>query len=255
MKTNQFIGSVLLIAALAITISAKAQNDNAKNKAYADRYNNSDVIVSSAPGHVREHIATNWKGKYYEMMLLNNQMTDFYVEGEKIPEAKWGEYKDIIAGIREQLRKDKIQAKKDQEQAMRDEEQAKRDQEQAKLDQEQARKDQEEARRDQQQAVHDQEQAQRDQIQARKDQEQAEEDQRMMKQMISDLVSDKIIPDADSLHDLTINEEEMTVNGIKQPEDVFKKYRDKYPRFSKGSFSYGNSGNSQSIHLSSDNDK
>lgn len=246
MKKNYLKIIALLTAVLAVTVSAKAQNDTAERKAYADRYNNSDIIVSSTPGHVREHITTNWKGRYCEMMLLNNKMTGFYVEGKKIPEAKWAEYKDIIAGIREQLRRDKIQAKKDQEQALRDEEQAKRDQEQAQRDQEQARKDQQQAQRDQEQAV-------KDQIQAKKDQEQAEEDQRMMKQMIADLVSDKIIPDADGLHDLTLNSNEMTVNGVKQPDDVFKKYRDKYARFSKGSFSYENSGSSADIHMSRSN--
>ncbi|HVW12602.1 MAG TPA: hypothetical protein VHB54_02200 [Mucilaginibacter sp.] len=250
MKTNYTKGSMLLIVTLAVTLMAHAQDDSAKHKTYADRYNNSDLVINSAPGHVREHITTNWKGKYYEMMLLNDKMTDFYAEGEKIPEAKWGEYKNIIAGIREQLRKDKIQAKKDQEQAERDQAQAKLDQEQAVRDQEQPKHDQEEAARDEQQAKRDQEQAARDQVQAKHDQEEAAEDQRQMKLLIADLVADKIVPDAKSVRELTLNPYEMKVNGVKQPDEVFKKYRDKYPCFSKGNFSYGDDSGNGDIHIS-----
>jgi hypothetical protein len=272
MKTNYLKGSMLLIGMLAITMSAGAQKrDTTKRRIYADRYSNRDEVISSSPGHEREHVTTNWHGRYYEMTLLNNKMTAFYVEGEKIPEAKWGEYKSVIDGIREQLRRDKIQAKKDQEQAGRDQQQAARDQEQAQRDQVQAQKDQEEAKKDQEQAVRDQEQAKkdeeqaardqeqakkdqeqavRDQIQAKQDQEEAAEDQRQLKLLVADLVADKIVPDKDSVRDMTLNPYEMTINGVKQPDEVFKKYRDKYPRFSKGYFSFGEDSGSGNMHMS-----
>jgi hypothetical protein len=118
--------------------------------------------------------------------------------------------------------------------------QAKIDQEQASRDQEQAKRDQEQASRDQVQAKHDQEQAHLDQIQAKKDQERAAEDQRLLKQMTGDLVADHIIPNEDALRELSMNGEEMIVNGVKQPESVFKKYSAKYPRFAQGNTSYEN---------------
>lgn len=301
MKTHYLKIGVLLITTIGITSAAKAQkNDSLKRTYYADRFSNYDHIENTG-GKLKEHIRTNWHDKVYEMTLVNNTMTELYVEGEKIPATNWGKYSTEIAALREQIRKDRIQAKKDQaqarldqiqagkdqEQARRDQQQAEKDQAQARLDQkqaerdqeqarkdqaqaneearrdqEEAKRDQEEARKDQAQAKLDQEQAQRDQeqarldqIQAKKDQEEARKDQELMKQLIADVVSDKIVPDEKSLHDLTIDDEEMTVNGKKQPDDVFRKYKEKYKRFSQGNFSYENSPDSHSIHISRNSHK
>jgi flagellar biosynthesis GTPase FlhF len=290
MKTNYIKGSIVLAAILAVTIGVKAQtSDSTRHKKgyYDGGYNNTDEISTTAEGKA-EHIRTNWKDTYYEFKIVNNKMTELYVEGDKIPAANWGKYSAVIADIREQVRKDRVQAKKDQQQANldqiqakkdqeqarrdqaqakleqeqakrdqiqagKDQEQAKRDQEQAERDQIQAKKDQEEANRDQEEAKRDQEQARLDQIQARKDQEEARKEQEMVKQMIADLVSDKIVPDAESLRDLTLNSDEMTVNGTKQPDAVFKKYKEKYKHFATGNFSYGSGpgdGQHNVIHFS-----
>ncbi|MGZ4000455.1 MAG: hypothetical protein ACXVIY_07495 [Mucilaginibacter sp.] len=286
MKTNYLKGSMLLITTLAIAFTANAQNaDSAKHNFDADRNNNFHYVDKSKSGQRRDRIRTNWHDNTYEMTLVNKQMTELYVDGEKIPQANWGKYSTVIAAIREQIRKDEIQAAKDQAQARLDQMQARRDQQQAKLDQqqaqrdqeqaqrdqeqahkeqaqarvdeeqakkdeEQAQKDQEQARKDQQQARLDQEQARKDQEQARLDQVQARKDQELMRQLIADLVSDKIVPGEKSLKELTLDSTEMTVNGLKQPDEVFKRYKDKYKRFAGGEFSYENSGNSHGIHMS-----
>lgn len=281
MKTNYMKISIVFIAILVAAISVKAQKpDSTKPKYYADRYSNGDEIRITAQGKV-ERIRTNWKDKFYEFTLVNNKMTSLYVEDEKIAPADWGKYSAVIADIREQIRKDRIQAKKDQaqarldqEQAKRDQEQARRDQAQAKIEQEQAgrdqiqakkdqeqaerdqvqaKKDQEEAARDQEGAKRDQEQARLDKIQAKKDQEEARKEQEMVKQMIADLVADKIIPDAESLRDLTLYTDEMTVNGVKQPDNVFKKYKEKYYHLASHNLSYGSEpgvGQHNGIHFS-----
>lgn len=56
----------------------------------------------------------------------------------------------------------------------------------------------------------------------------AAEDQESFKALIQDLVSQKIIPDKDSLVSLRLNEDGLMVNGKPQPESVFAFFRDKY---------------------------
>lgn len=153
----------------------------------------------------------------------------------------------------EQAVKDALQAKRDAEQAQRDQGDAGVQQLQAKRDQEQAQRDQAQAKRDQEQAMRDQAQAKLDQKQALKDQEQARQDQLLMRALISDLVKDKIITSEKDLQTLTLNTDEMTVNGKKQPEAVLNKYKEKYNRFTHLNFSYGNSDGVhtyQGLHIS-----
>ena len=285
MKPN-YLKRSMLIVAMAVASTTYAQN-KAKVSDEDYKYSNYDQVINRNGKQV-EQIKTNRNGTFYKMELVSGKMTELYVDGEKIPAARWGEYSTITAKIREQIRLDKIQAKKDQAQALRDQIQAKkdqaqavRDQQQAKRDQEQAVKDQLQAKRDQeqaakdqveathqreqaekdevqakidqQQAVKDQEQARLDQVQAKKDEAQAKEDQREVKKLTADLVSDNIIPNESSLHDLTLNAKEMTVNGKKQPDAVFNKYKEKYKRFTLSNFSYGSQNGVhtyQGLHIS-----
>jgi hypothetical protein len=277
MKKNHIKTSVWLVAALFAVFTAKAQT-NASDKKAADSTsrNNFDFINNEQGKHV-ERIQIDWDDKVYKVELVNDKLTALYVDGEKIPAADWDKYGDLIAEIREQIRKNKIQAARNQEQARlnqiqekKNEQQAVRNQEQAqsneiqakknqdqdvrneeqvrlnqiqeKKNEEQAVRNQEQAAHNQDQAVHNEEQARLNQIQAKKNQEQAEENERFMKQITADLVNDKIIPDGNGLHNLTFRDGEMIVNGVKQPDSVYKRYVEKYSRFSTGGFSYSNDG-------------
>jgi len=284
MKTNYIKAGILLAGLLFAVFTAKAQTKSADKKADdTGRYYNHNVSTSPDGKRV-ESMRGEWGSKTYELKLVNDKITELYVDGQKIPAADWSKYDDAIAAFREQIKRDRIQAIRNQEQARlnqiqanknheqvarnqqqvrlnqiqeeKNQQQAVRNQQQAQLNQlqeeknqQQVERNQEQASRNQQQAMRNQEQATRNeeqsrlnQIQAKKNQEQAEENERVMKQLIGDLVSDKIIPDENSLHSLTFDGYDMVVNGVKQPDAVYKKYAEKYTRFSHNSFSYSKDG-------------
>jgi colicin import membrane protein len=251
MKSNY----IWLMGILLASMTATAQTKSGQT-AYNDNVHNSYDHINITNGKRLEHIRMEWNSKTYKMELVDNKMTELYVGDEKIPAADWGKYSDVIAAIREQIRKNQEQAKKNQEQAVRNEIQAKKNQEQVQVNEVQAKKNQEQAIRNQERAeknqeqvtvnqvqnVHNEEQAARNQEQAKRNQEQAAENERFIRGLTEDLVNDKIIPDANSLHQATFNSHEMTVNGVKQPDAVFKRYKEKYPRISEGEFSYSRDG-------------
>lgn len=71
-----------------------------------------------------------------------------------------------------------------------------------------------------------------------------------MRQLLSDLVADKIAPDAESVKQVTMDSAGMTVNGVKQPDAVFERYHKKFSRFAHGQFTYDNNSDSHGIHMS-----
>ena len=179
MKTMHSKKAMMLLAALALSTAAIAQQAKAKKTAYVD--GNNTYTFSTTNGIRKEYIETEYDGVDYEIKLLNGKLTELHVDGKLIQPADYGKYSEPIAIIRrhikEQGERDRAQARRDQEQAKRDQEQAKRDQEQAARDQEQAKRDQEQAARDQEQAARDQQEAKRNQEQAVKEQQAAKKDQ------------------------------------------------------------------------------
>lgn len=288
MRTHSFKSNILLAIFLVLTISLNAQK-------VASQY-------SSTQKNGKERIITDRDDKTYQLEFTDGRMTFLSVDGIKVPEEKWGDYKTVIDEIKEQMKKDKeqarldrLQAEKDREQAkldrlqankdrergdrdrlqaqkdraqaeldrqqsIRDKQQADKDREQAVRDREQADKDREQAVRDRAQAEKDREQAVRDRAQAEKDREQAakdraqaEADRKLMADLTADLVSDKLITDANDLRMLTLSPTEMTVNGIKQPDALHKKYQDKYSRFAKNNLAYLSDGNNKHIQMRRNN--
>ncbi|HEY4323470.1 MAG TPA: hypothetical protein VGN20_05775 [Mucilaginibacter sp.] len=263
MKISYIKCSVWLAAALCITIISKAQTAApTKASSNTEKHNNYDDSRIEQGKQV-ERIQMNVNDKVLKVELVDHKMTELYVNGEKIAAADWGKYSNELAAIREQLKRNQeqavrnqeqarlneIQAKKNQDQSARNQEQSKLNQIQEKKNEEQAVRNQEQARlneiqskKNQEQSGRNQEQEKLNEIQAKKNQEQAEENERLIKQLTQDLVGDKLIPNQNSLRNFAINDYEMTVNGVKQPDAVFKKYKERYSQFSKNSMSYSRDG-------------
>jgi beta-lactamase regulating signal transducer with metallopeptidase domain len=142
----------------------------------------------------------------------------------------------------EQAERDQYQAKLDAEQAAKDAAQAKRnvkmsklqkqqavqDARQAKLDAEQASRDAAQAKLDAEQAAKDAQQAKLDAEQAAKDAAQAKEEEKLLEEMTVDLINDKIISTKSDLKSFELQESAFMINGVKQPDAVFRKYKAKY---------------------------
>ena len=265
-----------LMGLLLATVTVSAQTKTPAKTAYnGDRYNDYDRM-HAVDGKKVEEIQMHRDGKVYKAELVNDKMTELYVDGEKIPQAEWAKHASAVTAIRVQLElnreqakanaiqakkndeqsrlndeqakrnaeqavRNDIQAKKNDEQQVRNAEQAKRNQEQDRLNEVQAKHNAEQAIRNDEQAKRNDEQNGVNREQAKRNAEQAAANERFMKEFTEDLVSDKIIPDSNSLKDFSLNKTEMIVNGVKQPDSVYKKYSEKYSKQSNG-FTYSRDG-------------
>lgn len=136
---------------------------------------------------------------------------------------------------REQAEKDRAQADKDRLSAGGDRKQGEKDRAQAEKDRAQAEKDRlsaegdrKQAEKDRAQAELDRKQAEKDRAQADIDRKQAEADRKLYDQMITELISDKLLESRSALTSIMLDNKEFSINGIKQPEAVQQKYAARY---------------------------
>lgn len=188
---------------------------------------------------------TTIDGKAYQIFIKNGQVTNMYIDGEKIPNEKIINYKPILDKIFEKMIINQEQAMRDNEQASRDSEQAKidieqaaKDIEQAMRDSEQAKRDSEQAKRDTEQAVRDSEQAKRDSEQAARDSEQAVRDNDAMNEIIDALIANNIIKNKEELYELIFNADKLEVNGVQQSNEMLKRFKFKFTVSSDWSWVY-----------------
>jgi bla regulator protein BlaR1 len=127
-----------------------------------------------------------------------------------------------------QARQDAEQARQDAAQAERDRTQAISDAAQAERDRTRARDDAAQAERDRTQAISDAAQAERAAQQARQDAAQAERDRQLMDNLVKDLVQDNLVKGKASLWSFRLSYTSMEVNGKTVPEELARKYREKY---------------------------
>lgn len=179
----------------------------------------------------------------YNIRMAGDKILDLSVDNRKIPPDSFYVYRKTIEKIMAQTKKDKMMAEQDRIRAMKDREEATKDQEQAEKDKLRAEKDQAQAEQDRVLSARDREQAEKDKVeaeiakaqakndeqQARIDAKHAEEDRKVMKKIIGELISQQIIPDENSLHSLLFNDHELIVNGKLQPEEIFEKFKTKFP--------------------------
>lgn len=232
--------SLLWLAFIAFTLTARAQKTGSTNNSYQFMQIHDD----SSYNPVRTFIIYK-NESLYNITMAEGKVLELSINGRKLPADSFYVYDPLIRKIAAQIKRDREQALRDQEQAVRDKLQAERDQAQAGRDRIQAQKDKQQAERDMAQAQRDKLQAERDKLQAERDKEQAqrdkifaEEDRAMLKALVNDVVKDGLAPDEKSVNEVRLDEYEFILNGKKQSDEVFKKYRDKYMKAPGTRFSF-----------------
>ena len=194
--------------------------------------------ASMAQNVSRSTIRTNNNGKSVEMTLQDDKLTSLTIDGNKIPSSEWKKYDELVSSTIANVKVDNARAQKDSERAAKDQLAAAKDRENAAADMKNAREDLRSAEQDRVRASADQVRAAQDRARAKDDTERAAVERKMINSMIGDLVSDHIIKDGASLHDLEITETSLIVNTIKQPDAVFKRYIAKYGNKAGRKFNY-----------------
>ena len=208
--------------------------------------------ASMAQNVSRSTIRTNNNGKSVEMTLQDDKLTSLTIDGNKIPSSEWKKYDELVSSTIANVKVDNARAQKDSERAAKDQLAAAKDRENAAADMKNAREDLRSAEQDRVRASADQVRATQDRARAKddtaraaqdrthavKDKERAAVERKMINSIIGDLVSDHIIKDGASLHDLEITETSLIVNTIKQPDAIFKRYKAKYGTKAGRKFNY-----------------
>lgn len=203
MKTIFLRRMAALIATGMCILTVQAQEKQAETTTsrserviYNNQYMNFDDDSSISPPRT---YANYFNGRtHYNITLADGNVIEMYVDGHKIPADSFNVYSGIVTKLKNQIKRDRLQAiedrkqaERDREQAERDREQAGRDREQAIRDQEQAARDREQSEKDRQQAERDREQSVRDQAQAAREREQAEKDRQQAERDRAQAVRDQ----------------------------------------------------------------
>jgi colicin import membrane protein len=255
------------LAILIIGISAVAKGQASRND--STKTSGKETLTTYQQGHVYDILIVNDKMIGLEVDNKRIEPADFhrYDSIVKAIKAEMKEDDDHAEAERaeqkrdwEQAGRDREQGERDREQAVRDRAQGEQDRQQAGRDQEQAVRERQQARQEQQQAIQERQQGDRDREQGQRDREQgdrdrkegerdreqgerdreaAKEERRQMRNLIRELVDEKIIPDAQSLNSMVLTETQFIVNGTKQPQQVLQKIKVKYPSFVHAGLTYG----------------
>ena len=261
MKSKFLFELVLVIALVLQAGSINAQEKTEKQQ--IEGRTSLNVMSDSPDGSGETLINYSEYGHRYKIRLSGSKIIEMFVDETKIAEQDYTKYDSLVKKLLAQIEKDRKQAEEDRKQAAKDRQQAGKDREQANEDRKQAEKDRERAEQDRQQAEknrqqadEDRERAEQDREQAGKDREQAEkdrqqaqidrktaeEDRKLFNEMMDEIVKEKLVENKEALKSLVLDENEFTVNGIKQSGNLHSKFKAKYLKTSSSRINYRNAG-------------
>ncbi|MXV15812.1 hypothetical protein [Hufsiella ginkgonis] len=241
MKTTTILNGLLMLSMLAMSINLCAQSSTEKIE-----------LRESAHGKVSARISKKLGGKDFELNLSGEKVTALSVDGKAVPESGWDAYASEISELKTQLKKNEQRAKTEKARSVGDQKKslvekertlnvksqtlaAKSAAEQMKI---KAEKDKNLAGKDRAKADAAKVIADGDRLKAEKDHEAAETDRKLLDELMTELVSDKIIGAKHDLKSLQLEPSGMRVNGNSQSGAILDKYLKKYPSLVRTGVSY-----------------
>lgn len=197
-----------------------------KEMAEKDMAESEAAMVQSKKEMEEAVVEMEWAKK--EMAEAEKQMEIDVVQAKKDIEKS----KLDLAQSNIEMKKAKIEMEQAEKEMRKDMEQAKREFAQAKKDIEQSRKDIAQSKREVEQSEMDIAQSKKDLAQSNREMMLAKKDiehsKLLRQQIVEDMIDANVIKDKNGLTSYKLNNDELIVNGVKQPEDIFKRFKDKY---------------------------
>lgn len=142
MEKISLVTSLLIVGAIAFFPACQSYAQNPGKSPETD-FRSINIDGSGTASDPLTVYARDRKGKTYQFKKVDDKVTEMYVDMEKIPQEKWGDYNWVVQDIDRQMAEDQAQAEEDMRQAEEDHRQALIDMEQAKVDMEEAIREQE----------------------------------------------------------------------------------------------------------------
>lgn len=142
MEKISLVTSLLIVGAIAFFPACQSYAQNPEKSPKPD-FRTINIDGEGTKTDPMTVYARDRNGKTYQYKKVENSVTEMYVDMEKIPQEKWGDYNWVVQDIDRQIAEDMAQAEEDMRQAEEDQRQALIDMEQSRIDMEQAIRDQE----------------------------------------------------------------------------------------------------------------
>lgn len=142
MEKISLVTSLLIVGAIAFFPACQSYAQNPGKSPEAD-FRSINIDGSGTASDPLTVYARDRAGKTYQYKKVDDKVTEMYVDMEKIPQEKWGDYNWVVQDIDKQIAEDMAEAEEDMRQAEEDQRQAMMEMEQAKVEMEEAIREQE----------------------------------------------------------------------------------------------------------------
>jgi hypothetical protein len=265
MKIKNLFAIALFTSIVGLTNgNAQEKNDGLK----LDNISMLNVNIDESQGSKDAHIKFTESGHSYNIRLKNDKIVEMYIDGKEIPATDYSKYDGLVAQILKKIEENRKEAEEHRAQAKIHREEAEKHREESEMHRKQAEKEREQAQEQRKQAeaerknseVHrkqaeiergqaelERKDAAKHRAQAEIERKKAEEERREFMKLVDDLVEEKVIGSKNDVKSVLLDEEDLYVNGVKQPATLHAKLKAKYLKPGRRQINVQMSGNTKTM--------